>query len=193
MQARNRVLFFIEVAIFTSLSLVMEVFSFRAWAQGGSISLQMIPILLMAFKWGWKGGITTGLLVGLLQFFTGPYIIHPIQGLLDYPVAFALIGFTAIPSRLIHKAAYENNRIKFIGLLFIGGLIGSINRFLAHFFSAIIFFGSSAPHGQAVWIYSLIYNSTYVMPSFIVSIIVIIIILSAHPNLILPKNEHKRN
>jgi len=187
MQASNRVLFFMEVAIFAALSLVLDVFSFRAWAQGGSISLQMIPIFLMSFRWGWKGGILTGLLVGLLQLITDPYIIHPVQGLLDYPVAFTLVGLTAVTASSARKAAQENNRTKFIGHLFIGAFIGSMGRFAAHFLSAIIFFGAGAAPGQAVWLYSLIYNGSYVLPSFIVSIIIIIILLSTRLNLILTK------
>ncbi|MED2799758.1 energy-coupled thiamine transporter ThiT [Bacillus thuringiensis] len=187
MQASNRILFLMEMAIFAALSLVLDVFSFKAWAQGGSISLQMIPIFLMAFRWGWKGGITTGLLVGLLQLVTGPYIIHPAQGLLDYPVAFTLVGFAAVTAKSVRKAAYENNQTKFIAFLFIGALIGSIGRLAAHFFSATIFFGAAAPAGQAIWIYSLIYNSSYVIPSFILSITIIIILFSARPKLILPK------
>lgn len=189
MQSSSRILFFMEIAIFAALSLVLDLFSFRAWAQGGSISLQMIPIFLMSFRWGWKGGVTTGLIVGLLQLVTGPYIIHPIQGLLDYPVAFTLVGSAAITSRLVNKAVYEKNNIKFIGFLFIGALIGSINRLVVHFLSAIIFFGSVVPSGQSIWIYSLIYNSSYVIPSFIVSIIIIIILFSAQPKIILGQND----
>ncbi|QXE02930.1 energy-coupled thiamine transporter ThiT [Terribacillus sp. DMT04] len=187
MQSRSKVLFLVEVAIFAALAVVLDLFSFKAWAQGGSISLQMVPIFLMAFRWGWKGGLVTGLVVGLLQLVTGPYIIHVVQGFLDYPAAFTLVGFAAVTSGLAQKAARQNNRFKLALLLIAGTLIGSVGRFAAHFVGGMVFFGSAAAPGQSVWVYSLIYNGSYLLPSFIASMAVIIILVFAQPKLILPK------
>jgi thiamine transporter len=187
MQSRSKVLFLVEVAIFAALAVILDLFSFKAWAQGGSISLQMVPIFLMAFRWGWKGGLLTGLVVGLLQLVTGPYIIHVVQGFLDYPAAFTLVGLAAVTSGLAQKAAKQNNRFKLALLLIVGTLIGSVGRFAAHFVGGMVFFGSAAAPGQSVWVYSLIYNGSYLLPSFIASIAVIIILVFAQPKLILSK------
>lgn len=187
MQSRSKVLFLVEVAIFAALAFVLDLFSFKAWAQGGSISLQMVPIFLMAFRWGWKGGLTTGFVVALLQLVTNPYIIHVVQGFLDYPLAFTLVGLAAVTAGSARKAAKENNRTRLIGFLIIGTLIGSIGRFAAHFVGGMVFFGFAAAPGQTVWAYSLIYNGSYLLPSFIASIIVILILVLAQPKLILPK------
>ncbi|WP_077309913.1 energy-coupled thiamine transporter ThiT [Terribacillus halophilus] len=187
MQSRSKVLFLVEVAIFAALAFVLDFFSIKAWAQGGSISLQMVPIFLMAFRWGWKGGLTTGLVAGLLQLITFPYIIHVVQGFLDYPAAFTLVGLAAVTAGSARKAAKANNRMRLAGVLFIGTLIGSVGRFAAHFIGGMVFFGSAAAPGQSVWAYSLIYNGSYLLPSFIASIAVIIILVFAQPKLILPK------
>lgn len=187
MQASNKVLFLTEIAIFSALSLILDLFSFRLWAQGGSVSLQMFPIFLMAFRWGMKGGITTGLVVGLLQLILNPYIIHPAQALLDYPVAFTLVGLSAITANSAHKSAQRDNRRKLTVQIILGVFIGSFGRFLAHFFAAFIFFGSSAPAGQPIWLYSLIYNGSYMLPSFIINAVLIVFLLLTRINLIVQK------
>src|SRR5699024_11747938 len=53
---------------------------FSIWAQGGSISLVMIPIFLLSFRWGLKGGLVGGALLGILKLILGrPYILVPLQ------------------------------------------------------------------------------------------------------------------
>ncbi|AYW48603.1 hypothetical protein C7K38_09620 [Tetragenococcus osmophilus] len=51
MQSRGKVLFLVEVALFVALGVILDLFSFRAWLQGGSISLQMVPIFIMSYRW----------------------------------------------------------------------------------------------------------------------------------------------
>lgn len=79
-----------------AIGLVLDQISFKVWAQGGSVSLVMVPIVLMAFRWGLTAGLTTGLLVGVIQTMFGAYIVHWLQGLLDYGVAFTVVGLATI-------------------------------------------------------------------------------------------------
>lgn len=81
---------------FFAIGLVLDQISFKVWAQGGSVSLVMVPIVLMAFRWGLTAGLTTGLLVGVIQTMFGAYIVHWLQGLLDYGVAFTVVGLATI-------------------------------------------------------------------------------------------------
>ena len=57
---RSNTLFLVEVAVFSALAylldLVSGLLSLKIWPQGGSISIAMIPIFIMAFRWGIKGG-----------------------------------------------------------------------------------------------------------------------------------------
>ncbi|CAM5466230.1 Energy-coupled thiamine transporter ThiT OS=Lysinibacillus sphaericus OX=1421 GN=LS41612_03440 PE=4 SV=1 [Lysinibacillus sphaericus] len=73
---KKRLLMLVEIAIFAAVGLVLDQVSFKVWAQGGSVSLVMIPIILMAFRWGLLSGLTTGLLIGVLQTMFGAYIVH---------------------------------------------------------------------------------------------------------------------
>ena len=59
-----------EGAILLALALVLNVLSKSIFAnlpQGGSISLAMFPLLLIAHRWGWRQGLLAGFCYGLLD------------------------------------------------------------------------------------------------------------------------------
>ena len=134
--------------------------------QGGSITLESLPVLFIALRNGFWLGCFTGLLVGLLNLLLDPFIVHPVQILLDYPLPFALLGTSAhFPRRP-----------------WMGVLVGNAFRFLSHFLSGVIFFGSYAPEGMDVWGYSAIYNSLYIVPETILGILLIPTLLRRIPS-----------
>ncbi|KGP72737.1 energy-coupled thiamine transporter ThiT [Pontibacillus yanchengensis] len=163
------VLFMVESSIFAAIGLVLSLpfLSIPLWLQGGSISFVMVPILVMAFRWGLKGGLVTGLLVGLLNSLIQPFIVHPIQYITDYPLAFMLVGFAGVFANSIHHARNDGQSRQLIINLLLGTFLGSALRFCSHFLGGIVFFDYLAPEGTPVWVYSLTYNLGYMLPSFI--------------------------
>jgi len=130
---------------------------------GGSINLSGLPIVAMALRHGLKTGATTGALFGIVDFVLNPYYFHPIQVILDYPLAFALLG---AGTGLASSAVFEKRtgmRFMVLGAIFIAGGM----RLAIHWLSGVVFFANFAPEGQPVWLYSLTYNSTYVIPEVI--------------------------
>ncbi|MEH7255715.1 MULTISPECIES: energy-coupled thiamine transporter ThiT [Bacillaceae] len=183
---RSNTLFLVEVAVFSALAylldLVSGLLSLKVWPQGGSISIAMIPIFIMAFRWGIKGGILSGFLLGLLQFILGfSQIYTPLQGIIDYGVAFTVVGLAGIFASRVKNSLSNKNKKGWITYVILGTFLGSALRYLAHVYSGIVFFGEFAPDGQPVAVYSLIYNGTYMLPSFIVSAILVILVISAAP------------
>jgi thiamine transporter len=75
----------------------------------------------------------------------------------------------------------KNNTRNWITFVLLGTFFGSALRYLAHVYSGIVFFGEYAPAGQPVAVYSFVYNGTYMLPSFIVSAILVILVISAAP------------
>ncbi|CAM3780994.1 energy-coupled thiamine transporter ThiT [Mesobacillus thioparans] len=184
---QKQTLFLVEIAVFSALAYLLDLFSgflfSRIWPQGGSVSIAMVPVFLMAFRWGIKGGAITGLLLGLLQFILGfSQIFHPVQGIIDYLVAFTVLGVAGIFAKQIQESIKNGNKKKWIGLIIAGTFIGSLLRFIAHFFSGWVFFGVWAPEGQPAWLYSLIYNGTYMIPSMILSAIIIVLVIGYAPS-----------
>jgi len=55
----------------------------------------------------------------------------------------------------------------------VGYIVGVMGRFVMVFLSGVIFFAHYAPEGQHVFIYSAIYNITYIGPELVVSLIII--------------------
>lgn len=176
------------MSIFTALALVLDLtpfLSFKIWAQGGSISLAMIPVFIVAFRWGIKGGLLSGFLWGVLQIATGAIIVHPVQGLLDYIVAFTVLGFAGIFAKKVQAAVKHGKTKEYLTYIMLGVLLGSTLRFISHFVAGIVFFAAYAPEGQPVWIYSLLYSLSYMLPSFIICTIVVSFLFHKQPKTML--------
>lgn len=120
---------------------------------GGSITLaSLLPLALYAYLFGLKKGVFAGFCYSLLQSIQDPWIIHPAQFLLDYPVAFTAVGLAGIFKNL--KPLKGNTLLEFsCGATFVG-----ILRFIAHVLSGTFAFEAYA-EGQNPLSYSLVYNS----------------------------------
>lgn len=184
----KRILFLIEVAIFTALALVLDLvpfLQFKIWAQGGSISFAMIPIFIVAFRWGIKGGLISGFLWGVLQVAVGTaYILTPLQGFIDYGFAFTALGVAGIFAKPIQLAVKKGNTGVYLSYITLGVFIGSMLRFIAHYIAGVVFF-SSAIEGQPVWLYSFVYNISYMFPAFILCTICVFFLFHKQPKVLL--------
>ncbi len=119
---------------------------------GGAVTLvSMFPIMLFAYMYGMKKGLIVGLIYGLLQAIQDPYIIHPAQFLLDYPIAFMMLGFAGVLSGT--KFLSKVPAVKFI----ISAIIAGSFRYIAHVLSGVFAFGAYADI-ENLWLYSLGYN-----------------------------------
>jgi thiamine transporter len=184
----KRTLFLIEVAIMSALALLLDIIpflKFAIWPQGGSVSFAMIPIFIVAFRWGLKGGLLAGFLLGALQLVFGPTIFTPLQAFLDYIVAFTGLGLAGLFSNPVKKALNNGKAVQGFVYLTLGVLIGAGIRFLAHFTGGIVFFGEYAPAGQPVWLYSLLYNGSYMLPGFIISAVLVYFLFYKQPKTLL--------
>jgi thiamine transporter len=149
----ERIRVLVEGALCVALSVVLSYLKILPMPQGGSITLEMSPLLFFSYRRGVKWGLAAGAMSGFLQLLLGGYVVHPIQGVLDYPAAFACMGVAGIA-----------------GHHFLLGTAASCAlRLLCHVLSGAIFFASYAPEGQNPWLYSLVYNATYMIPSMIIS------------------------
>ncbi|MCL5046483.1 MAG: energy-coupled thiamine transporter ThiT, partial [Actinobacteria bacterium] len=59
-----------------------------------------------------------------------------------------------------------------------GAAAGVIGRFLSHLISGVVFFASYAGN-QNVWVYSAIYNGSYLVPELVVSVLVMALLAKA--------------
>ncbi|UAL46674.1 energy-coupled thiamine transporter ThiT [Sutcliffiella horikoshii] len=185
---KNNTLFLVEVAIFGALAYLLDllagVLSLQIWPQGGAITISMVPVFIMAFRWGIKGGILSGFILGLLQIVTGTFWgIDPVQIFLDYIVAFTSLGFAGVVASQVATSAKRDEIKKLVMYVSIASFIGCLLRFLAHYTAGIIYFDYLAPEGQPVWLYSLLYNGSFMLPSFVIATIVTVLLIKTVPRI----------
>jgi len=174
---RTRVL--VEMALSIALAYVLGRFMLFKLPFGGSVSLDMLPILVFALRRGLLPGLVMGAIYGLLNYTLDPVqIVHPIQFALDYAVAYGLVGLAGIGSAS-WKRIVASGRPVFAGLAVAlpFGLVAVVARFAVHFVSGMVYFGEYAPAGQPVWLYSLLYNGSYMLPSGIACLVLALLIL----------------
>ena len=130
--------------------------------EGGRVTLAaMVPIFFVALRRGPRIGILAGVAFGLVVLIEEPFIYHPVQFLLDYPLAFGALGLAGF----------------FRKQCLVGVAVGIGGRFLCHFISGLVFFASYAPAGMNPALYSAIYNAWYLIPELVISEIVIFILM----------------
>jgi thiamine transporter len=175
----NNISLLTEIAIMSALSLILGLIKFAGpWPQGGSVSLEMVPIFLMAFRRGLKAGVLTGLAVGLLQLLVNPYVIHPAQMILDYPLAFALAGVAGAFAPSISQSASKRTFLMVTGIF-----VGCLLRTISHVLSGVIFFSDLAEE-MNIWLYSFLYNGSFMIVIFGITALVVILLTNTAPKLL---------
>lgn len=157
-----------EIGVAIAIALCLNKLIFFHMPQGGSINLEMLPILFIALRWGVRAGFMAGTVHGLLQIAFGAYIVHPAQLVLDYPLAFALLGLAGL-----FKSNLNSNKSVINITLGVG--FGVLGRFLSHLISGVVFWSEYAAEGQNVWAYSAIYNGSFLIPSMLICLVLLVL------------------
>lgn len=147
---------------------------------GGSISLGMLPIIVLALRRGWLVGTATGAVCGVIDgLLIERYFFHPVQVALDYPIAFAAVGLAGLGAAALLRAASDARWARVGGMTLAWSVLGGASRLAAHWVSGLVFFAANAPAGQAAWLYSLVYNASYMVPSTLVVAVLAAVIVPA--------------
>ena len=171
MKKRFNIKMITEGGMMIALAILLNSIKIYQAPNGGSISAgSMIPILIFSLKWGVGPGIIVGATYGILDFMLKPYFYHPMQFILDYILAYGLLGLGGIG----YIAKYNNKPKGYIGMIF-GVCIAILGRMISHVLSGVIFFAEYAGD-QNPWIYSIVYNGTYLIPELIISLVVLMLI-----------------
>lgn len=183
----------IEVAIFASLAMLLDFLPSLKFGPSISISFAMVPIFIIAFRWGVYAGILSGFLWGILQIILGDaWILTPAQAFIEYFIAFSCIGFAGLFLRPIQTTLRHKQRGRALIWIIIATFIGGIARYFWHFIAGVIFFRNyAAEAGQGPIIYSLTMNSITFFFSSLACAIVLVLLLSRSPRLITSTNKNE--
>ena len=155
-----------NAAMCVAMSFILSYIKLFTMPQGGTITpASMLPIILFTVAFGPARGMVVGCAYGLLQLFQGAYVIHPIQMLVDYPMAFGAIALGGVVNYI---------RLPDYAKLPAAVLMAFIGRYIMAVLSGVIFFAEYAGEQNAM-IYSLIYNVSYLLPDCLVCMAVSLI------------------
>jgi thiamine transporter len=153
-----------EAAVLVALAGALNFIKIYALPQGGSITAgAMVPICWFALRRGPKWGIFAGVVFSLVVMLNPVdfYVVHPVQLLLDYPIAFGALGLAG---------AFRKHPLVGVG-------VGILGRFISHFVSGVVFFSMFAPPGMSPFLYSAIYNGSFLIGEFIVTTVIMFLIV----------------
>lgn len=166
--SQNKTKSLVECAIMIALATVLSMIKLAELPYGGSITIaSMLPIAIIAYRRGMGWGLGSAFVYGVVQQLLGLNSLSYVTTwqsivaviLLDYIVAFTVIGFAGIFRNKIENQA--------LGLT-LGCVFVSILRYICHVISgATVWAGLSIPT-QAALSYSFIYNATYMLPECII-------------------------
>lgn len=189
----------VECALMVALSTILSYIQIFKLPHGGSITLvSMLPIILVSFRHGPAWSMLTAFVFSLIQLLQGIQDVTYCQGivaivgciLLDFILAFTVLGLAGIIAKPI------KNRLAGVC---IGTFAVCFLRYLCSLFSGYIVwkdydyafewmtnFGwgeriANMGENALCWLYSAVYNATYMLPEAILTTIAAVIIFKALP------------
>lgn len=154
-------------AMCIAIAFVLSCIKLFRMPQGGSVTpAAMLPLILFCMACGPVQGLAVGCAFGLLQLIEDPFVIHPVQLILDYPAAYGAMCVACLANLLPEKA----KRFR----LPLGVVLGYLARLVMAVLSGVIFFAEYAGD-QNVLLYSLGYNAAYLAPEMVIAVLISLI------------------
>ena len=192
----------VETALLTAFAFILDYLQgiicdfMPFWPNGGSVGIAMVPIFILAIRRGVIPGVLGGMILGLIDMIDGIWI-SPVAGdsiflaficiLLDYILGWTLVGLAGLFSNKIKHSTtnFETSKWAIIGIC-----TGGFARLFILFLSGSILWSKGTEIlGITVdlpWaLYSLLYNSSYIIPCIILCILVIIPIITTKAKFII--------
>lgn len=153
-------------AVLLALGAVLSLIKVYELPLGGSITLlSMLPVCLISILYGVKWAIAPTIVYGVFQMLTGGIFGWGLTAsvlvgsiFFDYIFAFGILALSGI------------FRKKGITGCLSGIALACIIRFVFHFISGVIFFGSLEVFNN-IYLYSLAYNGSFMLPETVFTVI----------------------
>lgn len=199
----------VEISIFAAIAIALDALQggiskaiFPFLVSGGSIGIAMIPIFIISYRRGLLPGLICGFLVSGIQMLSSIYIINNViyenefmavmgpffQIMLDYLLAYTVVGFSGVFAR-----SFQGTKNSLF--LIIGVLLGGSLKYLCHVISGGLFWldpdGGTQILGinNSSWLFSFIYNATYMLPNIIISMLILPLIYKLYPKVLDKENK----
>ena len=169
-------------ALMIALAQVLSLFAVFNGINGGDVTIGgAVPIIIVSFMYSTRWGVFTALvstlvnmlLKGVITTLPADFGTYALMLILDYVLAFGVIGLAGFFERKL-----GNTKASMVA----SAVIVNVLRFVCHFISGIVLWGSFAPDGQPVWLYSLLYNGGYMLPETVITAVLIALLPQRLPD-----------
>lgn len=201
--SKTRIL--VEGALMIALSTVLSMIQIPLMPHGGSITLfSMVPILVMSYRHGAKWGIMTAFVNSLIQLVQGLGNLAYCQTLtaqvgcvlLDYLLAFTVLGFACLIAKPFRSrtvgvgvSAFVVCLLRFLCNFLSGYIVWKDYDYAFSWMTEIGFPGISNMSVDGLcWLYSAVYNATYMLPEAILTTVLVVILIRVAPQIFDPQN-----
>ena len=160
-----------ESAVMLAFAAVLSILKILDMPYGGSVTaFSMLPLLIIAYRYGTRWGILTAFTYGIVQFFLGMDNLSYATSfgaavaivVFDYLLAFVVLGLGGL---------FRTKSLSQGASLAIAAVVTGILRYLCHTIAGCtVWAGLSVPTKEAA-IYSLSYNATYMIPEIVILVL----------------------
>jgi thiamine transporter len=178
-----------EGAIIAALAMGLSYIPHSTGISSIQVAYGLIPMSVYSLRRGLKAGLLAGLAWGLLDMFLrglGGGVLNPLQGFVEYPLAFGVVGLIGLGSVSVQRAVRNGKNA--IGLIIFYSAIGFFAKYFCHFLAGGIYWGSYAPKGMNPWIYSLVINGGSFIANMIMLVVLAFLLNRIFKQLVIPRN-----
>ena len=169
MKAKQNAVRLTESAIMLAFATVLSMIKIVQMPHGGSVTAAaMLPMILVAYRYGTAWGLFTGFTASLLQMLLG---LNNLSYATDAAAAVAIIAFDYVIAYTVMGLGGLFRRMKNQSVaLALGALLVCALRYGCHVWSGCtVWEGVSVPTAAAL-VYSLGYNAVYMVPETIITV-----------------------
>lgn len=155
-----------EIGILVAIAIIFDqFFKIKVGLEGGSIGFTMVPLFIIAYRFGFaKSFFAIGLVYGITTNLLDGYGLATFP--FDYLLAYGSISFAGFYTSLIFPADHKTVKWQHIFYLVISVIVGTFLRYLGSTTSSIVIYGTT-------FIGGLIYN-VYILLSGAIALVTLL-------------------
>ncbi len=197
----RKVRLLVESAVMVALATVLSLIKVYEAPFGGSVTLlSMAPVIILSIRHGLKVGLSGAFVYSILQLILGLNSVAwvPTPGgivlciLFDYLLPFTLLGLGGMFRNVsfLQQITVRGKTVSLPLYAILGPLVVVLLRFFCHILSgAVIWYAldlgwyaddpTHIVHRYGAWMFSLVYNSSFMIPEILETLIGVPLLISA--------------
>ncbi len=187
---KNDLIVLTEGALITALAMVLSFVPHSTGVSSVEFVYGLIPMSIYALRRGLKPGLMAGLAWGILDLvlrgFSSGGFLNPLQGFVEYPLAFGVVGLIGLGSVQVKRSIKDGKSA--LGLIIFYSALGFFAKYFLHFIAGGIYWGTYAPKGMNPWIYSLVINGGSFIANMIMLVVLAVVLNRVFKQLIIVKS-----